>query len=56
MQVRMGKEMAAMVRKEEELRLKRAAEERLREKLEEERAREKVKKKLGKNYPYPSIL
>jgi uncharacterized UBP type Zn finger protein len=45
--VRMGKEMAAIVRKEEELRLKRVAEERQREKDEEARAREKIKKKLG---------
>lgn len=48
-QVRMGKEMAAMARKEEETRLKRVAEERQREKEEEERAREKIKKKLGAN-------
>jgi len=46
-QVRMGKEMAAMARKEEETRLKRVAEERQREKVEEDRAREKIKKKLG---------
>lgn len=48
----MGKEMAAMVRKEEEMRLKRVAEERQREKEEEERAREKIKKKLGTNDSY----
>ena len=48
MQIRMGKEMAAIARKEEEARLRRIVEERQREKEEEERAREAIKRKLGK--------
>ena len=47
LQIRMGKEMAAMARQEEETRLRRIVEERQREKEEEERAREAIKKKLG---------
>lgn len=45
--IRMGKELAAIARLEEEARLRRIAEERQREKEEEDRARQKIRKKLG---------
>ena len=44
--IRMGKELAAVARAEEEAKLKRQAEERQREKEEAERAREAIRKKL----------
>lgn len=46
MRVKMGKELAAAARLEDEQRLKRIADERQREKEEEARAREKIRRKL----------